>query len=487
MEAASRSTMRPAKETPTARSTLSDPLALGAAHAFRLATAVAASGIIARHLGAAEFGVFAWHATALSLGAFVLDPGGGVVLTRRLAAAEGSSGPLLAALFRLRFAAGVVLLIVLVLVTALPGPGTGRLDAALLTGLAFPCLFGATAAPVLLAGGRARVLATSGAVIHAAFLAAVGLVAILGLPGGACFLALGLRESSRGIWLLAAARRGLPRGVRPAFAEAIAFLRSGRSAALAAVASALALHLDVFTAGALLPAPDFGAYALPVRLAVPLMLVSGVLLAPVLPHWSRSSRAERGRSAAAVSFALGMAGLAVAAPLVILSADVLESVYGARVLSEAGGAVPALGLLSAATAAVWYGSVWTTALASAGRFARLLAISLSGLAATAGLCLLLIPRWGPAGAAAAVLGREILVAALARGAFRGAGAGVAPREAFRAALTVLPAALVAAVLRGRGAVAVIAAVAAGIGALLLLRRSAAAGSALASLEEGREP
>jgi O-antigen/teichoic acid export membrane protein len=198
----------------------------------------------------------------------------------------------------------------------------------------------------------------------------------------------------------------LLRGIRPPPREGIEATRLLREALPLGLVSAMTilyLRADLFLVAAIAGAAEAGFFQSAFRLFEAAFVVSGGVAAGTFPLLA-SRFGDRGFETLA-RFVLGLLVL-LSAPIALafsfVPAPILDLVYGG---GFEGGARP-LSLLGVALVAVFANALTTHLLVASGRSRRLVLSIALRLAVGVTLDVLLIPRWGAAGAAFAVLAAE---------------------------------------------------------------------------------
>ena len=214
------------------------------------------------------------------------------------------------------------------------------------------------------------------------------------------------------VGLHVAARRSSPllhresTGARPAVG---ALLRTAFPLALAGLAQQAYFYADNLFVRGMLGTEELGRYNAAARLFSWLVLVAAHATTVALPWLVREH--ENGRLASAalrLTVPLGIGGVATALVLHATAEPLLGIVFGASFASSAS----ALRWLLAAAACVFCGASFLTALIAAGRNWTAAGVTGAALVVNAVGNLLLIPRLGIEGAAAATLASEALVLVL---------------------------------------------------------------------------
>lgn len=370
------------------------------------AAAFGATAILARRLGPEAFGVIGFAAAICGYLALAVNSGLQEVGTRAVARDPARASAMYSSVATTRLLIAVGALIILAAVVWwLPKPGTVKL-VVLLSGLSF---FSLAIDPVWVLKGLERPVAAALNVVLAQVVYAsavvvliqgpesVGLVPVLQFAGELCaallFGAVVMRRA------------------RPSWSatDALQVLRSARYLGLARVLRTIVITFDVVLLGFLATNYDLGLYSAAYRLTFLLMAVAAAISSAYLPSYARVA----GTGAATIRHLLETsleAAVLVGAPLVAgavaLAPALLTVVFGA----EYAGAAPAFRLLALSIGAPFLYWMCSNLLIVADR-TRLYA-TICGLAAALNIALnlVLIPRWGITGAAAATLCSEAAIA-----------------------------------------------------------------------------
>jgi O-antigen/teichoic acid export membrane protein len=206
-------------------------------------------------------------------------------------------------------------------------------------------------------------------------------------------------------------RRGGVSGVKPDTAVLRSIIITGLPYAAVVFSMTLYWRIDSVMIERLLPdgATEAGNYAQAFRLfdaiaMIPVMF--GGLLLPIMSRGLASGGNIKPLAGMAARMLLAPLGIG-AVTLASFPGEILDLLY----VSPAESAVSAFRLLMAALVPAGVIYIYSTMLTAAGKFRLLAAITLSGMAVNILINGILIPRLGPAGAAAAALATQTLVAA----------------------------------------------------------------------------
>lgn len=238
-----------------------------------------------------------------------------------------------------------------------------------------------------------------------------------GLPGlaAAYLLASGSAAVVGLVWLRRAffAPR-LAEAARPA----IALLGGALPLGGAILVSIAYSRTAVFVLDAWQGAEAVGAFGVAQKLVEPLSLVPAALMAAVFPAFTRALGRDAGESRRLRARTLAMlaaAGCATSVIGVLGGPLLVRALYGEM---YAASAAP-LQILALSIAPVFLNYALTHFLIACGEQARYLRLTAIVFVVNAALSVALVPRFGPPGAAAAVLASELLLLALCLGAPRG--------------------------------------------------------------------
>jgi O-antigen/teichoic acid export membrane protein len=205
-----------------------------------------------------------------------------------------------------------------------------------------------------------------------------------------------------GVAAATAARRSLPRpsGIVPDRSERARWLQSGMTLVLGMVVTSLIERLDIIMLGILLGAEEAGPYSVASRLALTIALASAAVASLVGPELARRAAAgdRVALQASAGRAALLGAGMAVASAVAIAAAwPFLLPAFGPGFDA----ATTPLMILLAAQVGIAAAGAAGGLLAVTGRNGAIIAISIGAVILDTALLLILVPAFGPAGAALA--------------------------------------------------------------------------------------
>ncbi|MBP0466410.1 oligosaccharide flippase family protein [Roseomonas sp. PWR1] len=398
--------------------------------------------VLARLLGAEGLGVFAGFLAAATVMAIAGGLGMPVAAIRFVPVylAEGQDARLAGFLRAARqfclLAAGGLALALAAWFLLLP-PLRADVHAALAAAALVPLLaWGALSAGLLQASGQPL---RADATINFARPLLVMLLALL----AAAFVEL---RPHHALWLMAAAalatgaaaalaaRRRLPRapGIVPDASERARWLQSGTTLVLGMIVTALIERLDIIMLGILLGPEEAGPYSVASRLALTVALASAAVASLVGPELARHAAAgdRVALQASAGRAALLATGMAMASVVALAAAwPFLLPAFGAGFDA----ATTPLMILLAAQGAIAAAGAAGGLLAVTGRNREIVSISIGAVILDTALLLLLVPSFGPTGAALATAATGLChAAALALAASRLLGVDPSLRGAARA-------------------------------------------------------
>lgn len=383
-------------------------LAVFALRLLGAAVGMVVLALLTRHLGPDRFGELSLIFTVAVVASRVSELGTTHVVAAEMAARPERRRELAAGLAVVRFAAGAVVAIAgtALLAVVLDGPAAGW---AALGVMATVPLAGVTGL-VVLASARLRPQVDAALSLgqSALWLACVVAAVALDWP----FTAYGLAFLACGLTQAAAAWAVVVRSEPPAWSRwrlaAGRVLARSWPMALAMVLATLSARLDAVLLFELRGAAEAGFFSAAYRFLDVFQLLPLALLAVLVPLLAR--RWELGdRPGVEEIFRLGstvavVLGCAAAAVVVVAGQPAAEALFGAD-FATAGDVLVVLGLAAPALAT---GYVASAALVAIGRVRTVGLVALGALGATLAADLLLIPRWGAAGAAWATLAVECL-------------------------------------------------------------------------------
>jgi O-antigen/teichoic acid export membrane protein len=381
-------------------------IVLGVAHVVQLAASLANLWLLTRTLGPDGYGELASVLATYVLLGVLTDLGTGVVAIREMAQRPESAPSLLVATLRVRLLLG---LLAGGLGALRYGLGALPERAAGLLGAAFPVVqaWGSTR---LLLQARLEQGRTARALVLGR-LVQLGLVALalrlepspLGATGA---LVLGELVQAALLRLEAGALPRIPWG--ESLATGASILRAALPLALAFVATQIAGTFDVLLLRALRTPEETGLYGLAERPLSIFEPLPRILLSSVFTILAaRAGRGDREgvvRACRETVSALALAAAPIAAGTLLVGPRLLALVFDARYAGAAGPLV----VLGVAGSISFLTAPAESALVALGKTRANLAVSLVALAVNVGLNLVLIPRFGPLGAAWAWLATAVV-------------------------------------------------------------------------------
>lgn len=368
--------------------------------------------VLSRWLGAEGYGLFAGSVAAAILLAPLSNWGMGYVFTERLEHAPAQRGALWHAVLRQAVSNGLLLVVVAVAASVaflhVRVSLADMLLLALAELLAVPLVHVATQA--LLALNRSGLAATVTCVVPALRLA--GAIALLASDAPASVHAIAVTHclgsiAGTALALVLAGRIAGRRAAGHASPGWRALLHDGAPYAASALAGGAYFEVDKILILQLLGASAAGTYTAAFRVALVLVLPITALLGNALPRLFAAERLGHGTALLkrVVVASLGYAALAALCALAV--APLVPLLFGPGYADSA----RYMALLSAWVPLFALHMCGATALVAAGGKRARLAVESIGLALVVPLNLLLLPRFGAAGAIAALLSAEMVMAA----------------------------------------------------------------------------
>lgn len=392
--------------------------------------------LIARQLGPGSFGRYSvlWYLGFLA--AQVTDLGLHLVAMRHLSQSLGRDPRRISAAVAAKLALNVASLGVAATSCALAtGSQTETGSAFLLYATALAGSWAELAGAVLRSRGRLGLEGGVLLLLRVGWLVgvAVALSSGGGLPAIARALALGslpaLVAALGVIWHAAGKRWTLPAG-----SEVWGLLRQTAPLAVTSLITLVYLRVDVLLLAGLRGAAAAGLFAAAFRVIEALFLFSGGIVAGAFPLLA--AQVGSGRLSEAGGFLLRLLlGLALpaAAGLFLLSPGVIKFLYG----ESFSGSATSLRVLALVLVPIYVNALTTHLLVATGRGRGLAELMVMRLGVAVALDLVLIPGWGPMGAALAVLAAE---GSLVVGSLVSVRKVLSPVHVLRAALAPLAAA-----------------------------------------------
>lgn len=368
--------------------------------ALDLARVAITMPIVARQLGAADYGRWSIAGTAVAVFMACIVTGMNDALVRECAITPGAERGLLRAGTRLRLLLVACGMPAIVVTTLLVGDApTAAVAAVMCVGLFAEAV--ATRAVLLTVHLEERRRLPARAVLAVLSIAAT--IAIAAQGGGlVAFAVLFAAQLAAGAWASAHVARPLVRTAPDREPPRSALWPLAWPMVLVCSLEVVHLQVDVLVVGAAVGPEGAGVLGAAVRIAYLPLLVLGAVTASALPELARLGR--RGARPVALRLALrtGLAGLAVPIGFA-LGAPVVVALFGAE-YGALRWLLPVLGLRVALAA--FSGPLGTCALAT-GRQRANLAVSVAVVVVETIALVIVAPRWGLAGAAAVVVAAEV--------------------------------------------------------------------------------
>lgn len=373
-----------------------------------LGAAIGITGLtlLTRNLSVGDFGFFSYAVALFNLLVIFIGLGGNAIATAEMARQPGRTEETLGLLLGLRVASAAVavaMLVVIALVSESPATRPPLLI------IAPFLLFSSLAAMDALFHARQRMIVPVASRLVAQALFVVAVVFLVSgdrLTLVAVCWAFGISVAierlitfARGF---AVARPHMP----ASFAAVTGFVRRATPQGLATLFGLLYFHVDTLMLRHLQGEIETGIYSAPYRLFAFLVVVPGLLAAPLLPEMARGADACARTLRTVAGQALVLGGAAMAA-LLVLATPIVEVIYG---LDEYGDSVVILRWLAVAFPAICVGTLGGTGLIALERQALWARITFVCLLLNVGLNVVLIPSRGAEGAALATVATEVLAA-----------------------------------------------------------------------------
>lgn len=395
---------------------------LAGGYAARLLLGLLATALLGRWLAPAAFGFYTLVASLCFLAHMLLDLGTGPLIVAEAARSPERELPLLEGVWWLRRAGAWGLAAAAAGGAVMLPAGPRRL---VLLGLAATLLLMPQRVLSASLALRQRLLGQNlaGILLQAGVAAGVACLHVLGVPGPHfAWLVLG-REALAAIFTRVLGLRALASTPRPGLrGRALGpFVRRALPQAGAVLMSAATFHVDVLLVRWLRGEAELGAYGAAFRPVNPLILLPGLLCAPLIPVLAKTAsksaeeHAELVRGALRPLLGLGALG---AAGLLALAPDLVLLLYGGSFHGGALGAAPALRWMGLALGCVFAAAPVTTALLASGDTRALLRLGLLVLLVNVAGNLALVPVLGFTAAAATTACSELTAWAGALWLFR---------------------------------------------------------------------
>lgn len=381
---------------------------LGRRVVISIATAVSAA-VVARELGASDFGTYASALAVVALGQAVADMGFSTVMLRDLPQAVAERRALLTrSTVQVHLMWSAVVGLALAVAGLASGLDTARGQVLLVLAPTMLLAFSVSLRQVLIVGGRVRLLARIDVPVNLAQAAAIVVAALLGASVLEIALLAGAGYSLNALLVIAQARRFTPPAPhRGTLRREIT--RAAVPLGVASLLSSLYFTIDLVVLTWLVDAPEVGLYAAAVKILNVLVLLPSTLLNIGLPAMAVSTgdRVAFARAAGRVWTWVVALGLPAVLGILVFSDEVVRLVYG----SEYEAAARLLRILCAAGLLSFLGSVLSGALIAHKRARAQLLLNVGVLAGNLGANLALVPVYGVEAAAWITLGTEVAVCA----------------------------------------------------------------------------
>ncbi len=390
-------------------------LQIGARLFSAVSTFVVTAVLLARVLPEAEYGRFQFYLTFFLLAMALVDFGVNRAAIRMVAAGEAGREEVLRAALQFKARAGLLAFLVIGAVAVFSEVGAARW-LIVLASLHTVTHALASASLAFEVDVDFRVPARSVCVGYSVFLGAGVGLALGGVETAAPYLiawAIGL--TTQNVFLFLAACRRCDLTVRVDRAILGRLVRESLPLGISAVASAIYFYIDTIMLRPLRGPEEVAQYAVAYRLmtfGIMVPLLFGQVIFPVLTRCHGAGRELLARAVERSTFYMAFLGAVATGGLVGLAPDLLALVFGERYR----GAAPTLQVVAFAMLCVFVTSPHVTALIAAGHAATWARITVLSAALNVGLNLIVIPPFGPIGAAATTLVTEatVLIASVVR-------------------------------------------------------------------------
>jgi PST family polysaccharide transporter len=372
--------------------------------------------LLARALGAARLGEYAYAMGVAGLFALLPNLGINPVVTRAVAETPAREGAILPAALRTQA--------LLALLTACVVPGFALLLPAQPVPLAYVVLaaaqlgLGTMAWPYLaVLAGRGDFSRVAAVELAAALLGTACLVGAVVLGAGVTgVLCAHVVAATMAALLARGLTRPAPRPADGAVVRTRDLLRRAAPFGATAAAQSLYTRVDILLLGQLASPHAVGLYSVAYKAPNLLAYVGSTVAGPLFPLMARTGRTELPEAFRRAVRFLGVMGPAAALALGGLAAPVLRTLYGV----EYEAAAPLLVVLAWSAAANWLYAPLAVALQARKCEGWWLGSVAAALVLNAGGNVRMIPQWGAMGAAMVTLCSEIALAAIGAGlvAFR---------------------------------------------------------------------
>ena len=373
----------------------------------------ATAAVIARTLGASDFGLYAGGTAAFYLAISLTDLGFAVVLARELATRPAEAGRLLRATVHVQVLWSIVIALGLLATGLLAGGTRGHVMLALAPAVVFS---GLSASRQIFS---VRYHATPLLVLDivSAFAQAGALISLAATGAGPVLLAAALAAAiSLNVVMAALLAHRVIDPARPAHGDRLQVLRLALPVGMASLLSSLYFTIDVVLLGWLVVSRELGHYAAAVRFLTALVAIPGLIVAAGVPGLARaaSDREELSRFAGTLAHWLAVTALPLCVGLTVFARPAVRLVFGASYEDSVGllRVLMLAGLLSLA------GNVLAAVLISTGVVRTMVFVNLFSLAVNVAGNVTLVPHYGVAASAWLTVSSEVIVLLYAVGALR---------------------------------------------------------------------
>jgi len=381
--------------------------------ALSMGLSAATAAVIARALGAGEFGVYAGGTAAFYLAISLTDLGFAMALARELATRPGDAGRLLRATVQVQVLWSVAVALGL-LVAALAAGGTrGRVMLILAPAVVFSGL-GASRQIFTVRYRAAPLLVLD---ILSALGQAAALIALAAVGAGPVLLAVALAGAiSLNVVVAAVLAHRAIDSARPQAGDRAQMFRLALPVGIPSVLASLYFSIDLVLLGWLVASRQLGHYAAAVRFLTALVAIPGLVMAAGVPGLARSAsdRGELSRFAGTLAHWLAVTALPLCVGLIVFAGPAVRVVFGSSYHDAAG----LLRVLMVAGLVILANNVLAMVLISIRALRRMVLVSLISLIANVAGNVVLVPRYGVSASAWLTVLSEVIVLAYAVGALR---------------------------------------------------------------------
>jgi O-antigen/teichoic acid export membrane protein len=366
--------------------------------------AAATAAVVARALGAADFGLYAGGTAAFYLALSLTDLGFAVVLARELATRPGEEGRLLRATAQVQLlwsglmAAGL-------LVTGVVSGGT-RGEVMLV--LAPAVVISGLSSSRQIFSVRYRPAPLLALDITTALVQAGTMIALAAAHSSPVGIAIGLSASISLNAALAAllAHRAVGAG-RPRRGDRAHILRMALPVGIASVLASLYFTIDQVLLGWLVSSRELGQYAAAVRFLTAVVAIPGLVMAAGVPGLARTAadREQLSRFAGTLAHWLAVTALPLAIALAVFARPAVRLVFGGSYTES----IPLLRVLMVAGVLSLGNNILSIVLMSLAVVRAMVAVNLLSLAVNVAGNLTLVPHYGVTASAWLTVASEAIV------------------------------------------------------------------------------